>query len=58
MIENIVKTFATDLMLSRVENKSLEVYQCKKHGWSTSQWLEYFQIFVDNIDKIEISLKK
>lgn len=56
LIENIMKTFIFDLVFSRIEGKSLEAYQLKKHGWSIEKWNEYYKIFVENFHNISISL--
>ena len=56
IIKNVVLTFVYDTNICSMIGRKLKDYQLIKHGWSDNQWTEYYNIYLGNIEKINLNL--
>lgn len=52
--DNIIKIFVVDTLICSTQALQLMKYQMEKHAWSQEEWEEYYKIYQDNLNKIEL----
>ena len=57
LVENVVKLFLSDALLSAMSVEPLKEFQMKKHNWSEEQWEEYRSVVNQYIDKVHVNEK-
>lgn len=52
--KNIINLFIQDTHLCSVHGLQLMKYQIEKHGWTSEQWNEYYEIYKQSLHRVVI----